>query len=325
MLFTKQRNIWVPHPLNPNKTEKRLFGNFNSIVNAPNLVISPLDFKKLSEQWMGQNMVCTQVDVSQVPPSPHNPTFILSPTPQKASRTIKNQDLHDQSMTFGDEKTIDMTLVVDNLIESVKKPRLNKVRKQSCVGSSAKSAFTKPYKKHSNVVSNVDHSRRIDVRTKTNLRSLFKMLCEHAKMSMKNKNKIDRVVTPLIDGYLNKKFSKVCENTQVTLAIAGILLSKKYKNKFEAKIGEWSLISEDDKQLMIEKTKEFYSHYRNMSISESRAYLNAHPIFRVAKQLILENKILADEYWDRIHSSRKKTLSDKQDFKEIILNDIQNI
>ena len=77
-----------------------------------------------------------------------------------------------------------------------------------------------------------------------------------------------------------------------------------------------------EKSTILRCTNEFFFHYNNLSLSDSRSILYKHPVFKVAKDLILNNKLYFNEFWDKILSTRRKDIESLETFRAKILKDI---
>ena len=228
------------------------------------------------------------------------------------------------------ESEDNVSQLVDNILVPSKE-KINKIKTSfSTVGRQGKSAFkmhevvseSKP--RHNNTPGPVDHSTRSDVRAKTYLRTLYKVLMEFSKVKLKGKSEANKVITAWLE-YVKEHYGQLWTNREILLQIMGPILESKFTGKFESKVNSWTVLSEVDKQYLIAQFKEYDEMYTQMSRSCCRSYLRKHPIFKAAKKLIMDNKIYYREFWTRIMKTRKKQIVDHTTYSKIILKDIEEL
>lgn len=178
-------------------------------------------------------------------------------------------------------------------------------------------------KKRNNKPGDIDHSARIDVRSKTQLRKLTAIVKVHFAKEMKGKGKSDRFLKSLKEK-LNEHYVE-STNKQLFFSIFSPICMMILKSKTHECVQQSSLFTEDEKAMFVDEIKRYKAVRDKLSIAKNRQELYKHPIISLANRLIEKNEIYKKAFMSKIEKTRKKEIRDKQRYENLLDSDRKSI
>ena len=177
-------------------------------------------------------------------------------------------------------------------------------------------------KRHNNKVGSKDHTFRVDVRGKSFLRNLIKVVKLHFLSEVKGSGKCDKMFK-LLRKLLEEQYSSLKNNDEFFFKIYSPILFMILRKKDE-NIRNSSYFSEKEKQIILQEINLFKSVWDDFSIAHKRRELYKHPIIRLSKTLIYNNDIYKKKFWKRVLDTRRKKINDVDSYMKILEKDLES-
>lgn len=178
-------------------------------------------------------------------------------------------------------------------------------------------------KKRNNKPGEIDHSARIDVRSKTQLRKLTAIVKVHFAKEMKGKGKNDRFFKTLKEK-LSESFVGP-ENKALFFRVYSPICMMILKSKTTENVKQSSEFTEEEKLIIMDEIKKYKAIRDKLSIAGNRRELYKHPIVSLANRLIEKNEIYKTAFMSKIEKTRKKEIRDKKRYETLLDSDRKRI
>lgn len=194
---------------------------------------------------------------------------------------------------------------------------------ESQVERSSDSQVDKARPRHNNKVGLKDHSLRVDVRGKSFLRNLVKVVKLHFLNEVKGSGRWDKMFK-LLRNMLEEQYVDLRNNSelffQVYSPILYMILRKKNDNITKSKY-----FTSEEKQRILAEIKAFKLVCDDFSIAKNRSQLFKHSIIRLSKTLVYKNEIYNKRFWKRVLDTRRKEITFVDQYKKHFEMDLEQV
>lgn len=194
---------------------------------------------------------------------------------------------------------------------------------ESQVEQSSDSQVDKARPRHNNKVGLKDHSLRVDVRGKSFLRNLVKVVKLHFLNEVKGSGRWDKMFK-LLRNMLEEQYVDLRNNSelffQVYSPILYMILRKKNDNITKSKY-----FTSEEKQRILTEIKAFKLVWDDFSIAKNRSQLFKHSIIRLSKTLVYKNEIYNKRFWKRVLDTRRKEITFVDQYKKHFEMDLEQV
>lgn len=156
------------------------------------------------------------------------------------------------------------------------------------------------------------------------MRKLRKLVGVRYTDVCKGKKESNKFFTHLMSS-LKQEFPGLENYQDLMLRIMGPIASMIYKSQLQMRVTGCTLFSDEDKQKLITYAKDFKKNTKHFSKVGERRDNWSHPIFAVAKFIVLSDPVYEDKFWALILHTRKKAIKNFQGYKDMVMEGIRDI